>query len=240
MVERALCSNPKTRGAWAVVKAQAAGLGVARAAYLPTISGNVQGVRESSVTNIQDYPSLSSNIASNTHSESVSLNWLLFDFGGREAALKNANALLEAARAMQEATLQSFFATTAKDYYAAQTAVGELDAARDVEDMARKSMEAAKARADKGVVPITDALQAQTQHEEAVFSLTKAESDAQTALGTLASDMNLDPSVPLEVQPVTESAQAGKTFIASIEELIRDVQVTHPSVRLRRRSSRHR
>jgi outer membrane protein len=231
VVERALCSNPKTRGAWAVVKAQAAGLGVARAAYLPTISGNVQGVRESSVTNIQDYPSLSSNIASNTHSESVSLNWLLFDFGGREAALKNANALLEAARAMQEATLQSFFATTAKDYYAAQTAVGELDAARDVEDMARKSMEAAKARADKGVVPITDALQAQTQHEEAVFSLTKAESDAQTALGTLASDMNLDPSVPLEVQPVTESAQAGKTFIASIEELIRDVQVTHPSVR---------
>lgn len=233
-VARTLCNNPKTREAWAAVKAQAAGVGVARAAYLPQITANWQGVREKSVTNIEDHPALSSDVAATVRTAGVNLNWTLYDFGGREAGLKNAKASLEAARAMQDATLQRFFANAAKDYYAAQTSMGDLQAAKDVEDMTRQSMLAAQARADKGVVPITDALQAQTQHEQAVFSLTKAESDAQKALGILAADMNLDPSVPLEVPPVTESAHVSKTFSESVADMIREVEDAHPSVRAAR------
>jgi outer membrane protein len=230
-VERTLCNNPKTREAWAAVKAQAAGVGVARAAYLPTISANLQAMRDHSVIEVDNHPLLGSDVASTVHAESVSLNWVLYDFGARSAALKNANAMLEAARATQDATLQNFFATAAKDYYAAQTAIGSLHAARDVEQMTRESMAAAQARSDRGVVPVTDALQAQTQHEQAIFSLTKAESDAQAALGTLAADMSLAPDVPLEVPPVTEDARAGRTFSESIGQMISDVQLTYPSVR---------
>lgn len=230
-VERSLCSSPKTRQAWADVKAQAAGVGVARAAYLPTVSANWQGMRENSVVDIENHPALGSDYTATVRSEGVSLNWLLFDFGGREATLRNANALLEAARATQDATLQDEFATVAKDYYGAQTAMGELDAARDVESMTRQSMVAAQARTERGVAPVTDALQAQTQHEQAVFSLTKAESDVQTALGTLASDMNLDPSVSLEVPAVTEDARTDATFSEPVAQMIRDVQTAHPSVR---------
>ncbi|MFX1674552.1 TolC family protein [Paraburkholderia sp. A2WS-5] len=230
-VERTLCNNPKTRAAWAVVKAQAASVGVARAAYLPTISANWQGVRQSSVVDIENHPALSEDINAFTRTASVGLNWLLYDFGAREAALKSANALLDAARATRDATLQSFFAQAAKDYYTAQTAIAELQAARDVEAMTRESMAAAQARADRGVVSITDALQAQTQHEQAVFSLTKAESDAQAAVGTLAADMNLAPDVPLDVPPVTEDSRTVPAFGESVAEMIRDVQATHPSVR---------
>ncbi|WP_322030078.1 TolC family protein, partial [Paraburkholderia sp. J76] len=164
----------------------------------------------------------------------VSLNWMLYDFGGREAGLANANALLEAARATQDATLQDFFASAAKDYYAAQAALGELQAAQDVEAMTREGMVAAQARADKGVAPITDALQAQTQHEQAVFSLTKAQGEAQKALGTLASDMNLPPDVPLEVPPVTAGAMTGKAFSEPVAQMIREVEDAHPSVRAAR------
>jgi outer membrane protein len=164
------------------------------------------------------------------HAETVSLNWVLYDFGARSAALKNANAMLEAARATQDATLQSSFAATARDYYAAQTAVGTLLTAREVERMTRDSMNAAQARADHGVVPITDALQAQTQHEQAVFGLTKADSDAQSALGTLAADMNLAPDVVLDLPSITEDARTGRRFSDSIGEMIRDVQLSHPSV----------
>ena len=41
-VEYALCKNPKTRQAWAQVKADAAAFGIGRAGYLPTLnaSGN--------------------------------------------------------------------------------------------------------------------------------------------------------------------------------------------------------
>jgi outer membrane protein len=230
-VERTLCNNPKTREAWAAVKAQAAGVGVARAAYLPTVSVNWQGVRDYAVSDIENHPALSSDIASTVRAASVNLSWTLYDFNGREAALRNANALLEAARATQDATLQVFFEQAAKDYYAAQTATGELDAATDVEAMTRQSMIAAQARTDRGIAPITDALQAQTQHEQAVFSLTKAQGDAQTALGTLAADMGLEPDIPLEVQPVTENADTGRTFSEPVAQMIRDVRLAHPSVR---------
>jgi len=231
-VERSLCNNPKTRKAWADVKAQAAAVGVARSAYLPTISGDVDGVYEHSVTEIKSHPRQTSVYTAPVRSANASLNWLLYDFGAREATLRNANALLEAARFTQDATLQSVFASTAKDYYAAQAALGALTATQDVERMTRDSMIAAKDRADKGVAPISDALQAQTQHEEAVLNLTKARGDAQTALGTLASDMDLNPDTPLEIPTVAKgNGPSEKIFGQNLAQLIEVVRNKHPSVR---------
>ena len=231
-VERSLCNNPKTRKAWADVKAQAAAVGVARAAYLPTVSGNWQGVHENAAVDIKTYPAQSSDYTATVQSAGVSVEWLLFDFGAREATLRNANALLEAARAVQNATLQSEFAVTAKNYYAAQTAMGALEAAQDVERMTRESMVAAQERVARGIAPVSDALQAQTQHEEAVLNLTKAQGDVQTALGTLASDMDLKPDTPLEVPAVAKgSGPSEKIFGQSVTELIEVVRKAHPSVR---------
>jgi outer membrane protein len=130
--------------------------------------------------------------------------------------------------------LQSVFAATAKDYYAAQAAIGSVDAARDIERMTRDSMVAAQARVERGIAPVSDALQAQTQHEQAVFSLTKAEGDVQVAVGTLASDMNLEPYTRLEVPTVTDTGGPGKTFDASVERLIDEAMSSHPAVRAAR------
>ncbi|WP_042298598.1 TolC family protein [Paraburkholderia bannensis] len=229
-VERALCRNPKTREAWADVKGQAAAVGVARAAYLPTITGNWQGVRDSSVTDITAHPALSSNYSATVRSEGVSLNWLLYDFGGREAALKNASSLLEAAQATQNATLQSTFAMVAKDYYAAQAAHAALDAAREIEVMTRHSATASQAKVDNGVAPITDALQAQSQDEQALLNLAKAQSDAQSTIGTLAVDMGYDPSAVVDLPDVTDTVIPAKTFTESLARLIDEVKRTHPSV----------
>jgi len=229
-VGRGLCHNPKTREAWADVKAQAAAMGVARAAFLPTMSGNWQGMRDDSATDVNGHPELGSNTTATVRSESVSLNWVLFDFGARAAALRDASELLAAARATQDATLQDTFATVAKEYYAAQAAQGAREAAAQVERMTQDSLTAAQARVDRGVAPVTDALQAQTQHDEAVFNLTKAEGDAQTALGTLASDIGLDPGEPLVVPAATATPLPDAAYSESVAQLIDDVKRTHPAV----------
>src|SRR4051794_28324413 len=104
-IERALCGNPKTREAWADVKVHAAGLGVARAAYLPTINGTGQLVRDNAATDVTDHPNLSSATLANVHSESVQLIWTLYDFGARASAVKNAAALVDAAQYTQNATI---------------------------------------------------------------------------------------------------------------------------------------
>jgi outer membrane protein len=229
-VQRALCSNPKTREAWADVKAQAAGLGVARAAYLPTLSGTAQVVRDNSVTDVIDHPTLSSAQLATTNMESVSLNWTLYDFGARAAAARNASALLAAAQSTQNATLQSLFVAVAKDYYAAQAAAGALAAAEDVERMSGDSAKVASARVDKGIAPISDALQAQTAYMQAVLSRNKAQGAWQSAAGTLASDMELSPDVPITLPAVTAGVQPDTAFTESVGELIDEATHAHPSV----------
>jgi outer membrane protein len=230
-VERTLCSNPKTREAWAGVKAAAADVGAARGAFLPTISGNWQGVRDDTRTDVIGHPEYSANYRNSVlRTESLSLNWVLFDFGGRAAALANANALLAAAKANQEAELQTAFANVAKDYYAAQGAQGAYAASQEIEQTAHDSLTAATGRVNRGVAPITDELQAQTSWAEAVINRTKAQGDWQTALGTLAADMDLDANVPIRLPDVGEGVMPDAAFNESVGELIQDAERTHPSV----------
>ncbi|GAB7523274.1 TolC family protein [Paraburkholderia sp. 2C] len=230
-VERALCGNPRTREAWAQVKVEAAHVGQSRAAYLPNISASWQGVRDDQKTDINDLPQFDSNFRNFLRTESVSLSWVLYDFGGREAALKSATELLAAAQANQQAVLDAAFAKVAKDYYAAQAAQGALAAAQQIEQTANDSVQAATARTNRGVAPITDQLQAQTQYAQAVVNLTKAEGDRQDALGVLANDMNLDPNAPITLPDVGEGVKPDQAFSGSIADLIDEAKRTHPSVR---------
>ena len=230
-VERALCNNPKTREAWAQVKIQAAGVGIGRAAYLPTVSASWQGVRDETATDVTGFPQYSSNYRNGAlKTESVSLNWVLYDFGGRQAALANATALLAAAEASQQAALETAFATVAKDYYAAQAAQGAFVAAQEIERTANDSFKAATARVDKGIAPVTDELQAQTSWAEAVVNRTKAQGDWQTALGTLAADMDFAPSLPITLPDVGDGVTPGSEFDNSVADLIQEAKRSHPSV----------
>ncbi|MFM0047276.1 TolC family protein [Paraburkholderia sediminicola] len=230
-VERGLCNNPKTREAWAQVKIQAAGVGIGRAAYLPTVSATWQGVRDDTVTNVTGFPQYSSDYRSSLlKTDSVSLSWVLYDFGGRKAALQNATALLAAARASQEAALETTFADVAKDYYAAQAAQGAFVAAQEIEQTANNSFKAATIRVEKGIAPVSDELQAQTSWAESIVNRTKAQGDWQTALGTLASAMDLDPSVPITLPDVGDGVVPNSEFSDSAADLIQEAKRSHPSV----------
>ncbi|MDR6450398.1 UNVERIFIED_ORG: outer membrane protein [Burkholderia sp. 1263] len=230
-VERALCSNPKTREAWAQVKIQAAGVGIGRAAYLPTVTASWQGVRDDTATDVTGYPRYSSNYRNGSlRTDSVSLSWVLYDFGGRKAALANATALLAAAEASQQAALETTFATVAKDYYAAQAAQGAFVATQEIERTANDSFKAAAVRVDKGIAPVTDELQAQTSWAEAIVNRTKAQGDWQTALGTLAADMDLAPSLPITLPDVGDGMAPGSEFDDSVTDLIQQAERSHPSV----------
>ncbi|PMS12618.1 TolC family protein [Trinickia caryophylli] len=230
-IERALCNHPKTRQAWADVKAAAAAVGVSRAAYLPGVTANWQGVRDETTTNIDGFPQFNSKYRNSLlRTDSISLSWVLYDFGGRRAALSNATALLVAARATEDATLQETFASVAKDYYAAQAAEGALAAAQEIERHASDSFKAATAKVDKGVAPISDQLQAQTSWADAVVNRTKAEGEYKNAVGTLAADMNLEPDTPLALPEVAEGVLPDAQFDESISELIGEAKRSHPSI----------
>ena len=76
-----LCSNPQVRSAWADIKIQAAALGEAKGAYLPTVSGGLSRLNDRT-----SYPGGNLDPTSvHGNAENMGLNWRLFDFGGRAA-----------------------------------------------------------------------------------------------------------------------------------------------------------
>ena len=229
-IERTLSNNPKTRQAWASVKVWAAAVGASKSAYLPIVSGDLEAVREDYATDVTGKPQLNYATRASVLSAGISLSWLLYDFGGREAAVRNATALLAAARATQEATLQGAFLSAARDYYAAQASQEALAVAKTLEKMANDSFVAASARVQKGVAPISDELQAQTAYAQARSARVRAEGDCQTALGVLASDMNLALDQLFVLPPINDSAGPDSQSSAALASLIRAAQDRHPSV----------
>jgi outer membrane protein len=229
-IERTLCQSPNTRSAWAGVKAAAAVLGVAKAAYLPTLTGSATYGRSHDKTTVDGPQNLFSDYSQNVNSEALQLGWVLYDFGGREAALRNSRQLLTAAQAVQNETLQAAFANTAKDYYAAQAANANVQSAKRIEAAAQKSLDAAVARYKSGVAPVTDQLQAKTASAQAVYARAAAEGNYRMAVGALAVDMNLPPDHPLTLPDLDQGVLPDTQFVVAVHDLVEEAKHSHPSV----------
>jgi outer membrane protein len=229
-VERALCTGPDTRDAWTIIEERAAAVGVSKAAYLPTLTATGQLVHDDSVTNVRDHASLSSNYSTIVQSDSLQLGWVLYDFGGRRAALKNAKALLSAAQANEDAVLQQTFSDTAKAYYSAQAAMEQLVADAAIVADARDSSIAAQERITRGAAPSTEGYQALTAYEQALVTQTKDRGLAAAALGTLANAMGLSPDTALTLESVDQNQLPNKGFTDTVAALMQHAERTHPAV----------
>lgn len=228
-VERALCNNPQTRQAWASVKAQAAQVGIAQSAYLPSLHATLSATKGKSGTLVQDVPQLSYDVNTTTRDRSLNLSWTLFDFGLRNANLKNARQLLRAANATQDATLQKVFITVAQSYYDLLTAHAALEASMEAEKSARESFMAADAKYRAGVGALADKLQAQTNFGQATLNRVKADGELKGAQGALAIAMGLNANTPMTID-TGNAALPDTAFLDSVDALIDDAKRHHPSL----------
>lgn len=229
-VSRALCANVDARDAWAVVEQRAAGVGAGKSAYLPTVSASGQWLRENNTSNVRQHAELSSNYSSSVNSDNVSMEWLLYDFGGRRAALDHAKALLGAAQANEEAVLQQAFADAAKAYYAALAAQARVRADEDIVDNAAHSLAAARERVARGVAPVTEAYQAEVAQEKATVTLNRDRGQALAAKGTLAQGMGLPPSTELDLAGLDDADPDNHAFEQSVTDLMRRAEREHPAI----------
>ena len=197
IVDRALCQNPQTRAAWASTRAATAQVGVARSAFLPTLSGTVSASRNRS----DGSASSRSSSAFNQESAGLSASYVLYDFGARDAALQNALQTLTATRLTQDATLQRTFFNVVQAYYTLFSTRAAVDAARESERSTEASLKAATARYDAGTGTPADRLQARTAFSQAAFNRIQAEGAARNAQGALANAVGLDANTTVDVAP---------------------------------------
>jgi TolC family type I secretion outer membrane protein len=218
-VDLALCNNPQTREVWASARAQAALVGVAKAGWLPNLDASASATR---VQN-RDNPFTRSSAA-------LTLSWLLIDFGQRSANVENANQLLNAAAATQDATVQALFLAALQTYYAAQATQAAVVSATEAERAARESFQAADARYNVGVATPADKLQAQTALSQATLNRIRAEGEARNALGALANALGFGAQKAMVLAELPP-APAETVFQKEVDALIGEAQARRPDLR---------
>jgi TolC family type I secretion outer membrane protein len=218
VVNLALCANPQTREVWANARAQAAQVGVAQAAWLPTLDASA-GIGRSR----------SNSVDADTRKLGLTASWLLYDFGARSATIENARQLLEASNATRDATLQTIFLNAVQAFYQVQGAQAALEAARVSEQAAERSLKSAQARYAAGAATPADALQAQTAFSQAQLTRITADGTLKTALGTLALVLGRDAQRPLTIAPAPQLLPPG-SFEQDVDALVTAARKRRPDL----------
>lgn len=198
VVERVLCANTDTRSAWQRVISQRAQVGVAGADYLPSLSASagtgISGER----------------IGDGERSEQLSLSvgWLLWDFGARRAGLTQAQRTLDALQQLadlrsQERALAAVFA-----YFQQLAASDALAAAEANRQAALETARAAERRVGVGNATREDLLQAQTALAQAELGVIQRRGELAIRQGQLATLANYRASQRLLLAPYARQPAA--------------------------------
>ena len=188
VTEAALCHNPQTKEVYASAKAQAAQVGVARSLFFPSVTDTVS--TSENKTRSTNYSNVTNKIVA---------SYLLYDFGSRDATLENANQLLKAASATQNATVQNVLLSAVSAFYQVHASKAILSASIETEHLYQESFKSAEAKYNAGVATPADKLQAQTSFANATLTKIKNEGNLKIAYGNLANVMGVPASMRLEI-----------------------------------------
>lgn len=219
-VTLALCHNPQTRQSWANVLTQAARLGSARSAYLPDVTGNVSLQRD--ITS-------SSNNLNTTINPSLSLSYLLYDFGAREANNDLTQKSLLATDYTHNSTLQNILFSTIQAYYQVYSTGASVTAAKESVVSTKSSADAATFRYKAGAAAIADQLLAETAYAQAVLKLEQARNQREIAKGTLANVLGLSPDIDFTM-PASAPDMLRADFSQSVSSMLDAAKKQRPDL----------
>ena len=224
VVDIGLRNNPATRQSWANARAAAAAYGSERGAYYPTVDGDVTATRLKTVAS-QGRSAVTQSVLS----PSVSLSYLLLDFGGRSGNIGAARNALLAADFTHNATLQDVVLQiqTAYFQYVANRAL--LEAQQTTTREARANLAAAEERNRVGVATIADVLQARTAASQAELASQTTEGDLQTSRGALALSLGLPANLPYDIDSTAGQLPVA-VLVDSVDVLIAGAVEARPDL----------
>jgi len=191
----ALKNNPKVRESWTNVDTSKYSYRAELSNFLPTIKGELSYDRNK----IKYRDSDTSTDKTKTMTPSVTLSYLLFDFGGREADVLNFKYKLKAVGYETNDYIQSFIYDVINAYYTLFSAVANESAAREIENSSYEAYKAASLRYKIGLVPLTDKLQAKTSYMQKRLNREKLENTTKIDKANLTYLLNISPTDKVEL-----------------------------------------
>jgi outer membrane protein len=227
IVDIGLRNNASTRLAWANAQAAAAAYGSQRGEWLPTVDGDVSASRIKTVAS-QGRTAVEQSVLA----PSVTLSYLLFDFGGRTGRVEQARQGLLAAGFSHNAAIQDVVLQIQVAYFQYLATRSLLDAQQTTLAEARANLEAAEERRRVGLATIADVLQARTAASQAQLDLQSTEGNLQTTRGGLALALGLPANLPYDVDSTAGGAPVG-VLADSVDALIASALRGRPDHRRR-------
>jgi outer membrane protein TolC len=220
----ALAHNPQTRVAFENLQASAAGLGVAESAYLPSMSLTDNAARSQGNTTAGfSIPII------NSHSATLSLSYVLLDFGLRAAQRDAALAQLYISGFDNNAALTKVALSVTQNYYqliGEQALVGAY-LKTVVED--RANLDAASLKRHSGMATIADVLQAQSALAQAQAQWISAKATVLSDQAALAESCGLPPANPIPLVPLN-THRLPPSITPSVQSLVFRATQNNPNV----------
>ncbi|HTG50971.1 MAG TPA: TolC family protein [Gemmatimonadales bacterium] len=216
IVDLGLRSNPTTRLAWANAHTAASVYGSERGAWYPSIDGDVSAVRIKTAASQGR-----SAVEQSVFTPSVTLNYLLLDFGGRSGRVSGARHQLLSASFRHNAAIQDVVLQVQIAYFQYLANRALLRAQGTTVEEAGTNLVAAEERRRVGLATIADVLQARTAASQAQLTLQTIEGNVQTTRGALALSLGLPANLPFDVDTTVAIAD-----VASLADSVNAIIAT--------------
>ena len=214
IVDIALATNADTRAAWANARSAAAAYGSRRGDWLPEVGLSATTGRTRASSSGEKPAD-----EARAYSFSADGSWLLFNFGGRRAAVEETRQALVAADWTHNAAIQSTVLKVEQAYYNYLAAKSLLAAEQSSREDARAILDAAEQRHQAGLATIADVLQAKTALSQNELALATVQGAVATTRGGLTTAMGLPANTTLDIDlpaadpPLTEIAASVEAYL---------------------------
>ncbi len=224
LTEFALRNNPRTRQAWLAARAAAAGVAIEKADLLPQISGTYAMIRSQQVANAGNIVPWQTRFG-----PSVSLSYVLFDFGVRGYQVESSEYRLLAANLSHNRVLQDVIFQVEQAYY---RLIGN-DALVRINSQslnnAKTALEAAQKRRESGLATVADVYRAETLVAQSQLNLTRSSGELEKSRGQLASVVGLPVNAAISVQPLQQPPQI-TAMTTGISDLLEKAKTSRPDL----------
>lgn len=225
VVVLAMCNDPKAKATWLNLHHYQIAKQSSYADYMPVVDFTSSYNHSDTTTKAKGQ---SVDAKTDYWTNTLELSWLLFDFGQREANVGRAKSELIAVEFLSQSELQDIVLDAAQKYFSVIAAEAYLDAARDIELIAYKSLQVTQAKREAGIGVLADELQAKNAALSATNYRIKAEGDVRNTMGALASILGKD--ITKEIGFERGLTVPTQSSLSNINQLIERALNQHPQL----------
>jgi outer membrane protein len=230
LIDLAESHSPTTRVAWENTRDAALAAGIAKAAYLPSVTASVVGAYQPG-NNSLTVNGTQGNLNGSLHGviSAVSVQWLLFDFGERDATVFAAEQVSVIANIGFTAAHQQLIYRVALAYYTHMAAQARVGTAEKALGNAKEVQAAAESRYTHGVGTIVEVAQARQATAQAELAQVQASGQAQDSYVALLDAMGISPLTQIKVADL-QQRKVSTALIEPIDQIVTEALARRPDV----------